>query len=343
MAAQASMDEDAFKPRNTLGRTPPGSPPKMTESVLTGVDLKHADDSHDTGKAEVESGSGRDAFDDTREIDTDVEDVEEGTEGAKIKRLDSEAYKPFGIRSSAGADQPSYATCQGGPGKKKGTKKKCGLKVKDNEDGVCCDGCKYWFHLGCQKVQPATYEALQKVKGLFWICTECRENLPRLAVRKGAAEDKENKDEQTETKEGKMKERVDQAVLDAIKAQKDEILAAMKKQEEAIVTNIKVMLPERTQELPAKSYAEAAKKIEDHVSKLQSVVGDSTEISKIVNEIKQSSEEQRETLIGMKEGMTRQMAQQSQVLENNSNNLQKVVRQKEKENRAQNLVFHNIE
>ena len=287
MAAQASMDEDAFKPRNTLGRTPPGSPPKMAENVLTGVDLNNTDESHDIEKTEAESGNGRDPLDETREIDTDVEDVHEESEGAKIKRLDSEAYKPFGTRSSVEADQPSYATCQGGPGKKKGTKKKCGLRVKDDEDGVCCDGCKYWFHLGCQKVQPATYEALQRVKGLFWICSECRDNLPRLAVRKGASEDKENKDEQTEAKEEKMKERGDQAVLDAIKTQKDEILAAMKKQEDAIVTNIKMMLPERIQELPAKSYAEAAKKIEDHVSKLQSAVGDSTAITKIVNEIKQ--------------------------------------------------------
>ena len=63
--------------------------------------------------------------------------------------------------------------------------------------------------------------------------------MPRLAVRKSAAEDKENKDEQTETKEGKMRERSDQAVLDAIKTQKNEILAAMKKQEDAIVTTSK--------------------------------------------------------------------------------------------------------
>ena len=37
------------------------------------------------------------------------------------------------------------------------------------------------------------------------------------------------------------------------------------------------------------------------------------------------------------------MAQQSQVLEDNSSSIQKVVRQKEKENIAQNLIFHNIE
>ena len=41
--------------------------------------------------------------------------------------------------------------------------------------------------------------------------------------------------------------------------------------------------------------------------------------------------------------MAKQMAQQHQVLESNSNNIQKVVRLKEKENRAQNLIFHNIE
>ena len=68
IAAQTSMGEDAFKARNTLGRTPPGSPPKMAESVLTGLDLNHTDDSHDTEKTEAESGNGRDALDETREI-----------------------------------------------------------------------------------------------------------------------------------------------------------------------------------------------------------------------------------------------------------------------------------
>ena len=91
-----------------LGRTPPGSPPKMAESVLTvRVNLNHTDDSHDTVKTEAESGNGRDALDETRETDTDVEDVQEESEGAKIKQLDSEACIPFGTRSSAGADQPN--------------------------------------------------------------------------------------------------------------------------------------------------------------------------------------------------------------------------------------------
>ena len=168
-------------------------------------DAGHIDDANDRADARIDWESANE----TQEIEDDTDESESQSEnvaGARVKRLNSNAYKPFGTRSSAPQGQQCYATCQGGPGRKKGTKKKCGMKVEDNEDGVCCDGCKFWFHLNCQKVQPATYEALQKVKGLFWLCWECRSNLPCLARSKGTTEEEQKYKLLAENQEEKMKE-----------------------------------------------------------------------------------------------------------------------------------------
>ena len=354
-----SMNRDAFKPRNTLERTPPGTPSmeekemSQSESTKSNKDDMHASDKPETA-TDNNNADVKDVLNKTQDVDTssDVEPEEDsdvagkeegdvaGKEGSTVKRLGSNMYKPFGSRSSSGTRQPSQSTCPGGPGRKKGSKKKCGARVED--EGVCCDGCNFWFHLECQKVLPATYKALQQVKGLFWICWECRENLPDLAKRVGTMG--EEKDEtQVKADENAKGNEDDQAILTEIRKQKEEILAAMKQHESEIISSIKEALPKQLKDFPAKTYAEAAKKTEEHVSKLQTAMDSSVALSEAVNVIKQRSEEQSDKLKGMEESMVKQMTQQQQALESNTNNIQKVVSYKEKENRAQNLIFHNIE
>ena len=81
-------------------------------------------------------------------------------------------------------------------------------------------------------------------------------------------------------------------MLTALKAQMEEILAAIRQQEGAIIDSFKEALPKEMQNFPVKTYAEAAKKMEDNVTKMQSAMNSSMAISEAVEEIKQSSEDQ---------------------------------------------------
>ena len=89
-------------------------------------------------------------------------------------------------------------------------------------------------------------------------------------------------------------------------------------------------IPKQLENLPAKSYAEAAKKIDDQVAKIQTAMSNSTTLTEAVKEIKCSSEKQCDKIKGMEETIAKRMAQQSQVLEDNASNIQKVVRLKKK-------------
>lgn len=118
-----------------------------------------------------------------------------------------------------------YTICKGGPCGKKGVDKECGLKVCDNDKGVECDGCKFWYHSSCQKVLPETYVALNQAKGLFWICHECRKNLPELAKRD---------QEQGESKGNLSMSKKFEEKLDSIANTVAEQASAMKLMEESL-------------------------------------------------------------------------------------------------------------
>lgn len=101
----------------------------------------------------------------------------------EVRRLDSDAYKPWGSRSASTSPDPGITrqsemdkdrtTCKGGPGKLT-----CGILVKDGDQGVECDKCLNWFHLKCQSVSKTAYSAVQKWHGtLLWLCDKCKKSL----------------------------------------------------------------------------------------------------------------------------------------------------------------------
>ena len=338
MADARQSDRDIFKPKNTLERTPP------SQSTLDNASEKEDGDSKND-----ETQKKSTVMDETQEIETDsnsdVEDQDDGQDGQDqggpktrgrikknqgkadrmtVKRLGSSAYKPFGSRSSNASGEDKYNICQGGSGEKEGTFKKCGKRVDDDDAGVGCDVCDYWFHVECQNVEPDTYEALRNIEGLFWICSKCRENLPDLTKKRGTTVEKNgNEASVTKDRDHESAKKDENSLITAIHAQKEELLAAMKQHEESIINNIKETLPKQTQ--PMKTYAEVAQKMEENVTKLQTAVVNTAVITEAVSEIKQSNEKQYDRIRGMEESMAKQVAQ------------------KEKENRAQNIIFHNIE
>ena len=97
-----------------------------------------------------------------------------GTVAAAIQSLPLDvgtAISPTlpGLPSNTGS-----LVCKGGPGNPK-----CGLEVKNNQQGIQCDLCSVWFHAFCQDVPKSAYNALGKHSCIAFICDGCK-RLPSL-------------------------------------------------------------------------------------------------------------------------------------------------------------------
>lgn len=51
---------------------------------------------------------------------------------------------------------------------------RCNRPVKSYENGIMCDTCKSWFHVGCEKVNKKAYDAMKENPGMLWFCIGCR-------------------------------------------------------------------------------------------------------------------------------------------------------------------------
>ena len=50
---------------------------------------------------------------------------------------------------------------------------KCEKKVTKKQDGVSCEECRVWFHIGCVKISRDEYRVLQKIQSSAWFCRGC--------------------------------------------------------------------------------------------------------------------------------------------------------------------------
>ena len=103
-----------------------------------------------------------------------------------IKRLDSDAYKPWGSRSSNLSPDPQaprhVSEEDGNRSVRKGgsSKPNCGREVDEGEDAVECERCMHWFHCKCQGITKAAHNALRKWHGtLLWLCNKCKEEMKK--------------------------------------------------------------------------------------------------------------------------------------------------------------------
>ena len=98
-----------------------------------------------------------------------------GRSDPKVKKLDPNAYKPFGTRSRSSSIDAGEDTvfCKGGPGKQT-----CGEPVTNTDKGVECELCQNWYHAGCQEIPIPAYDALAQFgTHLCWLCPECKDLL----------------------------------------------------------------------------------------------------------------------------------------------------------------------
>ena len=98
--------------------------------------------------------------DDTDEVD----DIQ----GTSDRAVGSESAS--GSRSSSDISS-DMAYCKGGPNQA------CGVEVKDNDMGVGCNTCGQWFHIKCQGISEAAYNAMDRYKVFSWHCAECKPGL----------------------------------------------------------------------------------------------------------------------------------------------------------------------
>ena len=78
-----------------------------------------------------------------------------------------------GSRGAAGGDQGDSGSeteiyyCAGQPGKN------CGKIIRDEEDSIMCDMCLKWFHINCQSVSRAMFNAFSEKDAPPYICKQC--------------------------------------------------------------------------------------------------------------------------------------------------------------------------
>ena len=106
-------------------------------------------------------------------------EVSERSLRRNVGKLDDSVFQPFGPSSrhnseDGGSSSDREAICTGGPGKKI-----CNELVKDDQQGLQCDGCSLWYHAPCQKVTKPAITALRKFveMGVCWFCSRCRPSI----------------------------------------------------------------------------------------------------------------------------------------------------------------------
>ena len=52
----------------------------------------------------------------------------------------------------------------------------CKQRVKDEQQGLQCDGCEKWFHRACENVSSGEYKYLSMMEELMWFCRRCKSN-----------------------------------------------------------------------------------------------------------------------------------------------------------------------
>ena len=49
----------------------------------------------------------------------------------------------------------------------------CKLTVNDNDRAICCDKCKKWIHIKCNRVTVKQYKHFQNNPNIEFTCREC--------------------------------------------------------------------------------------------------------------------------------------------------------------------------
>lgn len=57
----------------------------------------------------------------------------------------------------------------------------CNKAVRSNQNGLLCELCEEWFHIGCQKIPLAEYKIYKHEDcKAIWFCNKCNNKLKHL-------------------------------------------------------------------------------------------------------------------------------------------------------------------
>ena len=62
----------------------------------------------------------------------------------------------------------------------------CSSMVVEDSKALCCDLCDGWIHSACLGITASTYSMLKKLKGCWWVCDGCSEQMKCLKTEIGA-------------------------------------------------------------------------------------------------------------------------------------------------------------
>ena len=222
-------------------------------------------------------------------------------------------------------DQSKEDICDGAPGTK------CGRPVKDTERGIECDVCHKWFHASCQGVNDEAYEALQEhLDILAWICKVCKGEIKNGKGTLG-----------TDSVERRMEELADIVkqqirVIKKTSDEQDRVIRELGELQARKITTLSERVDELTEkvnekaseQMAGKSYAEAAKTT---CERIISTLGPKLDALPKVDRLKD-----------MELKVVEKMKEQQEVIKNSSKDIKRVMESREKEDRASNILIHNI-
>ena len=89
---------------------------------------------------------------------------------------DGNRGEPNDIDSTGRKGGSDPAICKGGPNII------CNKPVRERDDGLSCDSCKFWFHTECRNVSPSDYDMIQSFPPdlLSWFCHDCKPSVTKL-------------------------------------------------------------------------------------------------------------------------------------------------------------------
>ena len=223
--------------------------------------------------------------------------------------------------------------CAGGP------ETKCGVEITDGENGVTCAICETRYHAECQNLKTAAYKALIRYEGfLAWICQSCKDGLKRSKLFSSSQNMlNELKEEiKNQTRIIKKTSEENNNMIHQLGELHGKSSAKLREE----VAKIKSTLVE-TNTVIKEHKIEAC--LEKNATYAEVVSRMGKNMSEICSKMEKESTEVDKRLASMEQNVVRHIVEQSETIQTSSKSIGKVAESKEREDRAANLIIHNID
>lgn len=208
----------------------------------------------------------------------------------------------------------------------KSTCTNCKLKVCDDEKGMQCDVCEYWYHAQCMEIPDEVYNFMTSDKAsadLFdWTCYYCKRGYANIKKRLKTVEDdhKTMKSRQKDLDEGQEKLRMDMSTM------KDDICEL----QDEVVNKLSIVSALETQVQEVARGPEVVNRLQEQVSSFETQLQE--RVSTIERQLQSLSPGTGDSAsVGVKRGDSQAQGSWDLIEEMN-----------ERKSRENNIVIHGI-